>query len=133
VAGRVRVLHGDMFDALDAADRFDLVFWNSNVIEAPGDFTYERDLEYAIFDRCYEMHQRYLSQGPGRLGPQGRLMLGYNALGDRARLDEIAADHGLSTITRERLGSRTGNVAVEFTLLELLATADAEGSQAGAR
>ena len=35
VADRVDVRHSDLFDALSAGERFDVIYWNSNFVEAP--------------------------------------------------------------------------------------------------
>src|SRR5436305_3315557 len=58
VADRVRVLHSDLFAALDPAERFDLVYWNSNFIEAPADFANDTELHHSFFDPGYSAHHR---------------------------------------------------------------------------
>jgi release factor glutamine methyltransferase len=120
VADRVRVLHSDLFDALRPHDRFDVIFWNSNVVEAPKDFVYSDDVQAAIFDPGYAAHARYLREGPGRLTRQGRLFLGFNSLGNGRRLKQLAAVHGLRVLTRRRISRPVGDFTVDFMLLELV-------------
>ncbi|GGZ15227.1 hypothetical protein GCM10010387_04410 [Streptomyces inusitatus] len=120
VADRVRVLRGDLFDALGGDDRFDMIFWNSNVVEAPERFAYEDDIQPAIFDPGYAAHARYLRHGPRHLTEEGRLLLGFNSLGNLDRLNRLAAERGLRTVTRHSVSRRAGDFAVDFLLLEFL-------------
>ncbi|MEV0700106.1 methyltransferase domain-containing protein [Saccharopolyspora sp. NPDC050389] len=121
VADRVRVLRSDMFDALDADQRFDVVFWNSNVIPAPADFDCALPTQRAIFDPGYAAHDRYLREGIARLTENGRLFLGFNSLGDLARLRALAALMDLRVTEMQRATHRTGNAPVTFQLLEISA------------
>ena len=116
---RVRVLGSDVFDALAPGERFDVIFWNSNVIPAPEGFVYTRQVQRAIFDRCYEAHRRYLCQGPQRLSGNGRLFLGFNSLGNIRQLRALASEAGLQVAQRENLTCQAGDIPVTFQLLEL--------------
>lgn len=118
VADRVQVLHSDLYEALAPDARFDLVFWNSNVICAPQEFVYTRPLQYAIFDRSYAAHHRYLREGLARLTETGRLLLGFNSLGDAPRLHTLAAESGVRIVERNQSVRRAGDVPVTFQLLE---------------
>lgn len=119
VLPRLRVLHSDLYGAVAADEKFDLVFWNSNVILAPDDFVYTSRVERAIFDRSYAAHERYLREGLGRLTSGGRLFLGFNSLGDAARLDELVAASGARITERRRETRHAGGVPVTFQLLEV--------------
>jgi release factor glutamine methyltransferase len=119
VADRVHAHISDLFDALDPRERFDVIFWNSNVILAPQDFSYSDDVQRAIFDCGYRTHERYLLQGMARLTDGGRLLLGFNTLGDRALLDDLAATAGLRLTELHAYTSGTGDVPVTFQLLEV--------------
>jgi release factor glutamine methyltransferase len=120
VQDRVRVLRSDLFSALLPDSRFDMIFWNSNVIEAPEAFSYTDEIQPAIFDPGYNAHARYLRQAEQHLTENGRLFLGFNTLGNYNRLDALATSVGLRTRTSNRLTHRAGNVTVDFLLLELL-------------
>ncbi|MEV6233597.1 methyltransferase domain-containing protein [Saccharopolyspora shandongensis] len=122
VTDRVRVLGSDIFDALDPDERFDVVFWNSNVVPAPADFDCTIPTQRAIFDPGYAAHKRYLREGIARLTENGRLFLGFNSLGDIARLRALAARMGLRATEMQRATHRTGNAPVTFQLLEITAT-----------
>ncbi|WP_229876950.1 methyltransferase domain-containing protein [Streptomyces nojiriensis] len=119
VADRVEAVRSDLFDALDPGARFDVVFWNSNVVHAPADFAYTRDLEYAVFDRDYAAHRRYIRDGLARLSGAGRLFLGFNSLGDTARLDAAVAEAGARITEHTALTRRAGDVPVAFRLMEI--------------
>lgn len=94
VGDRVRVLRSDLFAALPADDRFDVVFWNSNFIEPPEDAP-PGELADAIFDPGYATHRTFLAEAPARCNPGGRLLLGFSSLGNRERLDALLAEFGL--------------------------------------
>ena len=119
VAGRVRVLTSDMYDALDPSKAFDQIFWNSNFVEAPATTAYESDLARAFFDPGYACHERYLAGARRHLRPNGRLLLGFSDLGNRDRLEEIAKRHRYhtDTLTEERHTTASGQT-VTFQLLE---------------
>jgi release factor glutamine methyltransferase len=121
VADRVRVLKSDLFDEIGSEERFDVIYWNSNVIDAPPEFEYLDELQWAFFDRDYAAHRRYLSQGPKLLAPGGRLFLGFNTLGNRERLLVMADELGLELRTRRRRGGALSGIGVELSLLEITA------------
>ncbi|MFE9812062.1 methyltransferase domain-containing protein [Streptomyces sp. NPDC005227] len=122
VGDRVHALQSDLFDVLDPRTRFDVVFWNSNVVLAPDDFRYSSDVQHAIFDRGYQTHHRYLSQGPARLTDGGRLLLGFNTLGDREQLENLAAKAGLQITELNHATRQAGDTPVTFQLLDLTST-----------
>jgi len=120
VADRVRVLRSNLFDALDTGDRYDVIYWNSNVIDAPPEFEYLDELQWAFFDRDYATHSRFLSQGPKLLAPGGRMFLGFNTLGNKERLRVMADRLGLELATFRRRSGTVGGIGVELSLLEVL-------------
>ena len=121
VAGRVRVLTSDMYEALDPTETFDLIFWNSNFVEAPATAAYESDLDRAFFDPGYASHERYLAGARQHLLPHGRLLLGFADLGNREHLEEIAKRYRYRTDTfiEERHTTASGRT-VTFQLLEFV-------------
>nr|WSW65764.1 methyltransferase [Streptomyces sp. NBC_00995] len=122
VSATVNVLKSDLFDALSAAERYDLIYWNSNYIHAPATETYDGDMQRALFDPGYATHRRYLAQGPSRLGSQGRLLLGFSSLGDHAALHRLADDARLTVTTLCAKQSVIGGdleIPIELQLLEL--------------
>lgn len=121
VADRVRVLRSDLFDALDPGERYDVIYWNSNVIDAPPQFEYLDELQWAFFDRDYATHNRFLTQGPKLLAPGGRMFLGFNTLGNKERLRVMADGLGLELSTFRRRPGAVGGIGVELSLLEILA------------
>lgn len=120
VADRVQARHSDLFEALNPQNRFDVIYWNSAVVLAPAEFSYTSDVERAIFDRGYRAHRRYLSEGAARLTVGGRLLLGFNTLGDRDRLDELAHEAGLRITERRSLTHHAGDIPVTFQLLDIV-------------
>jgi methylase of polypeptide subunit release factors len=121
VADRVRVLRSDLFDALDPAERYNVIYWNSNVIDAPEEFEYLDELQWAFFDRGYATHSRFLSQGPKLLAPGGRMFLGFNTLGNKERLHVMADSLGLELATVRRGPAALAGIGVELSLLEVRA------------
>ena len=120
VADRVRVLKSNLFDALDGDQRYDVIYWNSNVIDAPPEFEYLDELQWAFFDRDYVTHDRFLSQGPKLLTPGGRMFLGFNTLGNKERLRVMVDSLGLELATFRRHFGAVGGFGVELSLLEVL-------------
>lgn len=120
VADRVQVMQSDMFDALDPNARFDAIFWNSNAIEAPADFTYTRDLEWSFLDRGYASHRTYLQEGPKLLTEGGRLFLGFNSRGNLPLLERLAEEAGLRILEINSVSHDFDDRTVEFQLLELV-------------
>ena len=118
VGDRVRVLQSDMFAGLDADDRFDVIFWNSNYAEAPADFVYETELQQAFFDAGYRSHRAYVSGARAHLADGGRGLLGFGNVGNRPLLDELAAEAGLRVRLLQH-ASRTTTVTMDYQLLEL--------------
>ncbi|GAA0255827.1 hypothetical protein GCM10010492_65850 [Saccharothrix mutabilis subsp. mutabilis] len=110
VEDRVRVLRSDVFADLDPAEKFDTVFWNCSVIEAPQDFEFTQDFEWAIFDRGYTALSRYLAEAHDRLLPGGRALVTFNSLGDLDRVMRLALEAG---VTLTRLSSSTRRLAGE--------------------
>jgi release factor glutamine methyltransferase len=120
VTDRVRVLRSDMFAGLEADTRFDVIFWNSNYVEAPPDFVYETELHRAFFDAGYQSHRAYLSGARPHLEDGGRLLLGFSDLGNRRLLDGIAEEAGLVVQMLQHV-SRTATITMDYQLLELVA------------
>ncbi len=119
VADRVRVLRSDMFTGLDADDRYDVIFWNSNYAEASSDFVYETELEHAFFDAGYRSHQAYVNGARAHLNRGGRVFLGFGDLGNRRLLDDLAARAGLAVRLLRHASRTTAGVTMDFQLLEL--------------
>jgi len=94
VADRMTAACGDLFAPLPGGDRYDVVFWNSNFVDADPARGGGSGLEGALFDPGYRTHTRYLRDARPRLNPGGRLLLGFTDLGNRRRLAQIAAEHG---------------------------------------
>jgi release factor glutamine methyltransferase len=118
VADRVRVAHSDLFDALDAGERFDLIFWNSNYIEAHPDAVNETELHHALFDPGFEAHRRFLAEAPQHLTVGGRVLLGFSDIGSWAALRRLCRDAGCR-VELLRWEQRQQNQPVEFQLLEI--------------
>jgi release factor glutamine methyltransferase len=133
VEGHVTVLVSDLFDALAATDRFDIIFWNSPFVEAPPDFRYESGIDYAGLDAGYAMHQRFFAEAGRYLTDGGRVFLGFSdTLGNSARLREVAAKGGFtgSPYRREVLhlsvdlpgpqssGATSGEMDIDYVLYE---------------
>ena len=117
VEDRVRVLRSELFSALGGAERFDMIYWNSNFVEAPAEFVNETDLHHAFFDPEYDAHRRYLREAPRHLTADGRLLLGFSNIGNAGLLGRAASDVGLEcdVLAAE---ARELEITMEFQLLE---------------
>uniref|UniRef100_UPI0035D744CE methyltransferase n=1 Tax=Kitasatospora purpeofusca TaxID=67352 RepID=UPI0035D744CE len=119
VGDRVRVLHSDMYTALDPLSRFDTIFWNVPWTYVEDGFALSSDIHTAVFDPGYRGQARYLAGAHEYLADGGRLLLGTAHLGDRERLDVLAGEAGLR-IDMLRKVRRIEEVGVmEYHLLEL--------------
>ncbi|MGV9267227.1 methyltransferase [Kitasatospora sp. NPDC003701] len=119
VGDRVRVLHSDMYSALDPLSRFDTIFWNVPWTYVEDGFALSSDIHTAVFDPGYRGQARYLAGAHEHLTDGGRLLLGTAHLGDRERLDVLAGEAGLR-IDMLRKVRRIEEVGVmEYHLLEL--------------
>ncbi|MCX5206812.1 methyltransferase [Streptomyces sp. NBC_00237] len=120
VGDSARVLHSDLFSALEPDERFDLIFWNSNFAEAPDDFVNETDLHHAFFDPRYDAHRRFARDAPGHLAEGGRLLLGFSSIGNSALLASVCAEAGLAVdVLRTERRTPDPDTTLEFQLLEL--------------
>jgi release factor glutamine methyltransferase len=134
VGDRVRVLHSDLFAALDPDERFDLIYWNSNFAEAPRDFVNATDLHHAFFDPRYDAHRRFVREAPARLTDSGRLLLGFSTIGNTDLLAEICAEAGLTVeVSRSERHRVDADTVLEFQLLELRRAGGVERSPRSAR
>ncbi|MGK5632200.1 methyltransferase domain-containing protein [Streptomyces sp. URMC 123] len=120
VADRVTVVHSDMYEAVGPDERFDLVYWNSNAIEVPADFTYTHYMELATLDRDYAAHRAFFAGTPARLAEGGRAFLGFNSRGNERLLRDLAAEagFGIEQVCATTVALDDGDV--EFRLLELI-------------
>jgi release factor glutamine methyltransferase len=119
VADLVQARHSDLFDALDASETFDMIFWNSNFALPPLGYTVQSDLEQAFFDPGYKTHRRFLEQAPSRLNGGGKVLLGFSDLGSWTDLRVACSEAGLvPQVVRSQRHSL--GVPIEFQLVELV-------------
>ncbi|MFE2756917.1 methyltransferase [Actinosynnema sp. NPDC059335] len=119
VEEKVRVLRSDVFSELDPGERFDTVFWNCSVIEAPRDFEFTQDFEWAIFDRGYSALRRYLAEAHEWLRPGGRALVTFNSLGDLDRVRALAAEVGKSLVRLDHTTKRLAGEEVTYNVFEI--------------
>lgn len=121
VAGRLRAVHSDLFDALAPGERFDTIYWHSNFVLAPEDFEYEHTHDRAYVDAGYRAHERYLAQAPDLLTPGGRVLLQFSDRGDLDLLHTLARRHGRSLRLLDSRRDPEGAETVEHLLFEVAA------------
>ncbi|MFJ2554600.1 MULTISPECIES: methyltransferase [unclassified Streptomyces] len=119
VSDRVRVLHSDMYTALDPTDRFDAIFWNVPWTYVEDDFSLSTDLHSAVFDPGYQGQARYVAGAHEHLADGGRLLLGTADLGDRERLDAVVEEAGLRVELLRRVRRIEEVRVMEYHMLEL--------------
>ncbi len=129
VSDRISVRYSDLYEALDPDERFDVIFWNSNFIDAPDDHFFQSDLDYAYFDPGYRVHRRYLQGALSHLRDGGRLFLGFSSLGNWDELRRACSEAGLEpTIVRSQVW-QAGSV-IDVQLIELFHCGPDRGGQA---
>jgi release factor glutamine methyltransferase len=121
VADRVTAVHSDLFDRLDPADRFDVVFWHSNYVLAPASYRYRTLHEAAYVDPGYATHRRFLREAPRWTAPGGRVLLHFSSRGDLPALRAVAAQCERDLAIRQRRTIEEGTETVEHLLIEVMA------------
>ncbi len=123
VGERVTVYQGDLFAPLTAEDTYDVVFWNSNFVDAEpvGD---DDGLDRAVFDPGYASHRTFLETAAAHLAPGGRLLLGFCDLGHRDLLERLARETGWVVVPARTARSTTPTGSVTFELLGLVPSAN---------
>jgi release factor glutamine methyltransferase len=119
VADHVTALRSDLFSALDPDARFEQVFWSSNYVMAPADYTYRSLHERAYVDAGYRTHRRYLSEVVHRLTDDGTALLHFSDRGNLGALREIAVECGRELHTLDSRTVDEGPDRVEHLLLEI--------------
>ncbi|MGW8529248.1 SAM-dependent methyltransferase [Nocardiopsis sp. NPDC055824] len=93
VSSRVRVVVGDVFDAVPDTG-YDLVFWAIPYVAMPEGYEHPCDLTRAVFDVGHHCCRSYLAGARAVLAPRGRLFLGFGDIGYRDAMEDLAAAHG---------------------------------------
>ncbi|MFF1869244.1 methyltransferase domain-containing protein [Kitasatospora herbaricolor] len=121
VAERFRAVQGDLFEAVPAEERFDLIFWSSNYVLAPSGYQYRSMHERAYVDTGYAAHRRFLDQATGWLAPGGAALLHFSSRGDLAELRRAADETGRDLRELRRVVVQEGQDEVDHMLLQVLA------------
>ncbi|MEV8565865.1 methyltransferase [Streptomyces sp. NPDC051322] len=122
--GRVQAVHSDMFADAATNDRFDTVFWSSNYVRGPQNYTYKTLHEAAYVDAGYRAHRAYIRDAPRRLTEGGSALLHFSSRGDLSELHRIADEYGHELRVLQRLEVpefEYGSDVVEHLLLEIVA------------
>ncbi len=95
----VSVRHGDLFDVLHENERFDTIFWNSNFVFVPDDYSFLRNTHRAFCDPGYATHARFLQEAPRYLNAYGKILLGFSGQGNDDALKQLLDEHGYKATT----------------------------------
>ncbi|SES39781.1 methyltransferase [Actinokineospora terrae] len=120
IADRAHVRKSDVFADLDPDAKYDTVFWNCSVFEAPRDFEFTQDFEWAIFDPGYAALGRYLAEVPDRLLPGGRALVTFNTLGDFSRVAGLAEDTGVALALLDSSSRVLAGEQVTYKVFEIV-------------
>jgi methylase of polypeptide subunit release factors len=123
----------DVFSAVTADERFDLIFWNWPYLAAQRN---EDDpLECSVFDPTYDSIGRYLRDARAHRSPQGRVMLSFSReAGNLSLLEQRAREAGASLSafrTSEEFGGRWVLEILEATYDLLRHIGEADGRSSG--
>ncbi|MBB4818620.1 methylase of polypeptide subunit release factors [Pseudomonas alcaligenes] len=124
VTGVMSVRQGDLFKVLEAGERFDVIFWNSNFVFVEAEHVFDKAIMLAFCDPGYAAHKRFLDEAPDYLAEGGLLLMGFSSQGDGSALEAMLAEHGygarlLSSVTGQGAG------APRYDILQLLPGAHA--------
>jgi release factor glutamine methyltransferase len=98
VSDRVTALSGDLFEAVDPDEKFDIVFWNTPFIEAPADRPYRKQIERAVFDPGYGLLRRFFQDVRPQLAEGGLVYLGTSEImGNLRKTLSAAAEAGFES------------------------------------
>ena len=123
VGDRVEARQSDLFDAVSADERYDVIYWNSNFALPPPDFTVDDDLQRAFFDPGYEDHRRFVAAASDHLTERGKLLLGFSDIGSWPKL--YAACDAAGRMARIVRAARPKlELPVEFQLVDLSTAID---------
>lgn len=120
VADRLTCMESDVFDALPASAKFDVIYWHSSNVWAPPSLDVDNVHVLAYVDPGYAAHQKFLRDAPGHVTPGGRILLAVSSRAERTELDELAAR------TTQRLRSARASTVTEaegpvvYELLEVV-------------
>jgi release factor glutamine methyltransferase len=123
VGDGLRAVHSDLFAGLEPGERFDVVFWSSNYVLAPADYSYRSPHEQAYVDPGYRTHRRYLTEAPLRVTAAGRALLHFSDRGDVPALFRLADECGreLRLLAAGRVREcEYGDDMVEHLLFEIV-------------
>ena len=92
VGNKVDVRQGDLFSAINRGEKFNTVFWDFPFVFLPESYNFSSDLYRSFFDPGYATLKRFLAQVKEFLTDNGRIILTFSSLGDRAVFDKISSN-----------------------------------------
>ncbi|MFJ6937510.1 50S ribosomal protein L11 methyltransferase [Streptomyces sp. NPDC101132] len=119
VSDRLRAVQGDLFEGLTPGERFSTVYWHSNFVLAPADYTYRHVHERAYVDPGYAAHLRYLREAPLWTEPGGSALLHFSDRGDVPGLWNMADSCGRELRVLRSRRIKEGAETVEHMLFEI--------------
>ena len=120
VHDKIEALVGSMFSPLGSEDQFDLIFWNSNYVDAEPASSCPTGIAHAVFDPGYTAHDLFMSGARRHLRPNGRLLLGYSSLGNRLRLSQLAQSNEWTLETLRSAVSLHDRLTLSYELIQLV-------------
>ncbi len=126
VAGKIDCRKGDLFGAIKADERFDLIFWNASFGWLEPDHVLIDWNDVALFDPGYNAISRYLYAAPLFTAAGGHAYLGFGSLGNLDRLRSVAHEVN-RTLQMVGTWSVTEEQAVTCDLIEVTVGAYNDG------
>ncbi|MBI5636281.1 tRNA (adenine(22)-N(1))-methyltransferase TrmK [Candidatus Micrarchaeota archaeon] len=93
LADKIDVRQGDLFEPLEAEEKFDLIVANPPFREMNS----KTSLESAMRDDGYETLKRFFRQAKNHLKENGRIRLVFADVGDMSFLEKLAAENGFES------------------------------------
>jgi release factor glutamine methyltransferase len=113
VANRVEVRQGNLFDAVEAEERFSLIVFNPPFMDgSPTDW-----LEVAMYDPGYQTLKKFFKEFQKFLKPDGRLLIVFSEAGDIQLLEQLIRDSEMkSEIVKSDLPREYGLKVLTYKL-----------------
>lgn len=116
----VTCLQSDVFDALPAGARFDVIYWHSNHTWTPPSLEIGNIHELAYVDPGYQAHRRFFRDARRHVTPGGRVLLGISTRAERPDLEKLAVDEGQRLVSVKSVTSDEPEGLVVYELTEVL-------------
>ncbi|WP_445374192.1 methyltransferase [Photorhabdus tasmaniensis] len=118
----VSVRYGNLFYTLEQGEIFGVIFWNSNFLFVPENYSFQAQIYHAFYDSGYITHKRFLQEVMKYMNPQGKILVGFSSQGNEAVFSELlmAHDYNYFVLYEERGKGENSQIYKIFQLVSLI-------------